>query len=203
MRKKIIFEIFIVAIALSSAGVVIYPLYSPHYEPSTKVEYPGSPTNVSLPSIITDQSLEPAPYQALGLFPKPGAENVPLITHISVSFIRPPQFLKLEVEPEVKIWHVKKELILYSGRYTFYLAKPLQPGINYTVTVIAGQNEPPALGVAPIMTTSWQFTTISTKRMIGTFFTILIMVFSTAFVGMRYKRRKGGEGRALRGARGK
>lgn len=181
MKKKTMFVILGVAIAVFTAGLVIYQLYSPLYEPLTEVEYPGSTTNVSLPSITPDQSLTPLSYRAYGLFPKPGAKNVPLITHISVSFIRPPGILKLEVEPEVKIWHVKKELIHYSGKYTFYLTKPLQPGTNYTVTIIAGH---------PISTTSWQFTTISTERMIGIFFIILIIVFSTAFIGMRYKRRK-------------
>ncbi|MEA2032977.1 MAG: Ig-like domain-containing protein [Euryarchaeota archaeon] len=187
--KKILLVIGIVALAVSSTGVVIYQLYQPHYEPVTEVEYPGSSINISLPSTTPNQSLEPAPYPALGLFPKPGAKNVPLITRISMSFPRPPQFLKLEVEPEVEISHVKKELIFYSGKYTFYLAKPLQPETTYTVTVIAGQKKPPASGAAPTATTTWQFTTIS-KRMIGIFFVVLIIVCSAVFIGMRYKRRK-------------
>lgn len=195
--KKILLVIGIVALAVSSTGVVIYQLYQPHYEPVTVVEYPGSSTNVSLPSTTPNQlhiPPYPQPYQALGLFPKPGAKNVPLNTHFSVSFPRPPQILKLEVEPDVEISHVRKELILYSGKYTFYLAKPLQPETNYTVTVIAGQREPPAPGVAPTRTTTWQFTTISRGhkmvRMIGTFFVVLIIVFSAVFIGMWYKRRK-------------
>jgi hypothetical protein len=93
------------------------------------------------------------------------------------------------VEPEVEISHVKKELIFYSGKYTFYLAKPLQPGTTYTVTITAGQKEPPGPVFAPTATTTWQFTTIS-KRMIGKFFVVLIIVFSAVFIGMRYKRRK-------------
>ncbi|MEA2076040.1 MAG: hypothetical protein U9O85_10000 [Euryarchaeota archaeon] len=97
--------------------------------------------------------------------------------------------MKLEVEPDVEISHVRKELILYSGKYTFYLAKPLQPETNYTVTVIAGQKTPPAPDVAPTSTTTWQFTTIS-KRMTGIYFVVLIIVFSAVFIGMRYKRRK-------------
>ncbi|HIH97088.1 MAG TPA: Ig-like domain-containing protein [Thermoplasmata archaeon] len=189
MKKKLLLMIGIVALAVSLAGIVVYQLFQPHYEPVTEVEYPGSLINISIPSTTPDQSLEPAPYPALGLFPEHGAKNVPLITHISVSYPRPPQFLKLEVEPEVEISHVKKELIFYSGKYTFYLAKPLQPGTNYTVTVIAGQKKPPAPDVAPTATTTWQFTTIS-KRMIGKFFVVLIIVFSAVFIGMRYKRRK-------------
>lgn len=109
---------------------------------------------------------------------------MPLYTPISVSFIRPPGILKLEVEPEVEISHVKKELILYSGKYTFYLTKPLQPETTYTVTVIAGQKEPPSLDVAPTLTTSWQFTTIS---MMGTFFIVKKRSYFRFFeVGRRF-----------------
>jgi hypothetical protein len=193
-NKKILLAMLIVVIAVLLAGVVVLFQLYPHYEPCTAIEYPGSSTNISLPSITPNQSLippYPQPYQALGLFPKPRAKNVPLYTPVSVSFIRPPGILKLEVEPEVKIWHVKKELIHYSGKYTFYLAKPLQPGTTYTVTVIAGQKKPPAPGAAPTSTTTWQFTTISRGKMfIGIFFIILLIVFFVVFVGMRHKRRK-------------
>jgi hypothetical protein len=175
MKKKLLLMIGIVALAVSLAGVVVYQLFQPHYEPVTEVEYPGSLINISIPSGTPNQS-QPSFYRAHGLHPEPGAKNVPLITRISVSFIRPPQFLKLEVEPEVEMSHVKKELIFYSGKYTFYLVRPLQPGTTYTVTVIAGQKEPPAPGVAPTSTTTWQFTTIS-KRMIGIFFIILFIYF--------------------------
>ena len=133
----------------------------PHYEPVTEVEYPGSPINVTLPTIPPNQSLMPLPYHPFDRFPEPGAKDVPLDTYISVSFPRPPSILKLEIEPDVKIGHVKKELILYSGKYTFYPAKPLQSGTNYTITITAGQREPPGPGFAPTLTTSWQFTTIS------------------------------------------
>ncbi|MDI6885540.1 MAG: Ig-like domain-containing protein [archaeon] len=100
-----------------------------------------------------------SPYFIVDRFPEPEAKDVPLDTFISVSFPRPPTILKLEIEPGVEISHVKKELILYSGKYTFFLAKPLQPGTNYTVTVTAGQKEPPGPDVAPTTTTSWWFTT--------------------------------------------
>ncbi|MBE0517188.1 MAG: Ig-like domain-containing protein, partial [Methanophagales archaeon] len=130
-----------------------------HYEPVTEVEYPGSSTNVTLPTIPSNQSLMPPPYHPSDRFPEPGAKDVPLDTYISVSFTRPPGILKLGIEPEAEISHIKKELILYSGKYTFYLAKPLQPGTNYTVTITAGQREPPGPGFAPTLTTSWQFTT--------------------------------------------
>jgi hypothetical protein len=129
----------------------------------TEVEYPGSPTNVTLPTIPFNQSLiPPSMYYPYNLFPISGASDVPLDTYISVSFTRPPGILKLEIEPEAEISHVKKELILYSGRYTFYLAEPLQPGTNYTVTITAGQKEPPGPGFAPTLTTSWEFTTTNT-----------------------------------------
>lgn len=165
--KKILLVIGIVMITVSSAGLVAQ-FYSPYYEPATKVEYPSSSINISIPSITPNQSLLPSPYRAYDIFPEPGAKDIPLNIHISVSFPRPPQFLKLEVEPDVEISHVKKELIFYSGKYTFYLAKPLKPRTNYTVKIIAGQKYPPAPGVSPISTTTWEFTTgdISLKNIL-------------------------------------
>ncbi|MEA2075752.1 MAG: hypothetical protein U9O85_08500, partial [Euryarchaeota archaeon] len=67
--------------------------FTSHYEPvnysGTEVEYPGSPTNVTLPTIPSNQSLMPPPYHPFDRFPEPGAKDVPLYTHISVSFPRP------------------------------------------------------------------------------------------------------------------
>ena len=122
MKKEIIAIGIIVALL---AGIVAYQLHqqsTPHYEPVTEVEYPCSPTNVTLPTIPSNQSLMPfPPYHPFDRFPEPGAKDVPLYTYISVSFPRPPGILKLEIEPEVEISHVKKELIFYSGKckYTF------------------------------------------------------------------------------------
>ncbi|MEA2076041.1 MAG: hypothetical protein U9O85_10005 [Euryarchaeota archaeon] len=73
-KKKLLLMMFIVALAISLASIVVYQLFQPHYEPVTEVEYPGSLINISIPSTTPDQSLEPAPYPALGLFPKPGAK---------------------------------------------------------------------------------------------------------------------------------
>jgi len=210
-NKRLVYGIFVVCILVIAGVSLFYYLNSgkftiawkspfvhetSHYEPVTEVEYPGSSTNVTLPALPSNQSLMPPPYHPFDRFPEPGAKDVPLYTHISVSFPRPPSILKLEIEPEAEISHVKKELIFYSGKYTFYLAKPLQPGTTYTVTVIVGQKKPPTPGAAPTATTTWQFTTISRgKMLIGTFFIVLIIVFSVVFIGMRYKRRKGEEGK--------
>jgi len=73
-KKKLLLMIGIVALAISLASIVVYQLFQPHYEPVTEVEYPGSLINISIPSTTPDQSLEPAPYPALGLFPKPRAK---------------------------------------------------------------------------------------------------------------------------------
>ncbi|MCK4476014.1 MAG: hypothetical protein KAU16_04740 [Methanophagales archaeon] len=177
-NKRLVYGIFAVCI-LAIAGVSLFHYLnngkftiawkSPfihetsHYEPVTKVEYPGSPINVTLPTIPPNQSLMPPPYHPFDRFPELGAKEVPLDTYISVSFPRPPGILELEIEPEVGISHVKKELILYSGKYTFYLAKPLQLGTNYTVTITAGQKEPPGPDFAPTLTTSWNFSTIQRR----------------------------------------
>ena len=54
-------------------------------------------------------------YPVFGRVPESGAKDVPLDTNISMVFPRPPSILKMEIEPEVNISHVKQELIGYSG----------------------------------------------------------------------------------------
>ncbi|MDI6886919.1 MAG: hypothetical protein QMD22_11410, partial [archaeon] len=80
------------------------PTHSPVPYTGPEVEYPGSPTNVTLPTIPSNQSLiPPSMYYPYNLFPESGASDVSLDTYISVSFTRPPGILKLEIEPEAKI----------------------------------------------------------------------------------------------------
>jgi hypothetical protein len=64
----------------------------------------------------------------------------------------------------VKISHVKKELVFYSGNYTFYLAEPLKSGTEYTITVIAGQKESPSSDTASYSILTWNFTTINLEE---------------------------------------
>ena len=80
-------------------------------------------------------------------------------TTISVTFPRSPQIVELEIEPEVEISRVSKEIVgVASGRFTFHLAQPLKPDTTYTVTITYGQEEAPQ-GFLPTSTTTWQFTT--------------------------------------------
>ncbi|MBO8183536.1 MAG: Ig-like domain-containing protein [Archaeoglobus sp.] len=137
---------------------------SPHSEnsglkPTTEVEFPGSKTKITLPK--ANESLPPPPYTPYNIIPEPEATNVPLDTVISVSFPRPPAYLKLEIEPETKFSHVKKEMTHYSAKFTFYLAEPLKPGTKYTVTIIAGQEKPPGQNSSPYLKKSWNFTTLT------------------------------------------
>lgn len=130
-------------------------------KPSTKVEYPGSSTKINLPEV--NKSLPSLPFIPYNLIPKPGIGNVNLDTVISVSYPRPPAYLKLEVEPKVKISYVEKELIERSAKFTFYLAEPLKPGTKYTVTVTASQYKSPNPNFSPYYRYSWSFTTINPK----------------------------------------
>lgn len=105
--------------------------------------------------------LTPLPFAAYDKFPASGAVDVPLETVISITFSRPPQVVELEMKPEVEISRVEKEIVsIASGKFTFYLAKPLLPNTNYTVTITYGQKEAPP-GFRPTSTTTWQFKTAS------------------------------------------
>lgn len=131
--------------------VIEQPALSPHLEPLTTLSNQKQTKH--------EQNLTPLPYHAYNLIPEPGTENVMVTTNISVTFSRPPQIVELEMEPEVEISHMEKEIVdLVSGRFTFYLAKPLQPETIYTITITYGQEEAPE-GFSSTSTTSWQFRT--------------------------------------------
>jgi len=136
-------------------------------EPSTLVSYPGGP-NITFPPIPSNLSLIPSTLIGYSDFiPGRGAKDVPLNTCISVSFWRPPGTVKLEIEPEVEISHVKKEYVdIASGRFTFYPAEPLQPETNYTVKITFGASKFKIshfkrVPQVPYENISWDFTTTS------------------------------------------
>jgi len=110
-------------------------------------------------STDVNETLLPLPYHAYDRIPKPGAKDVPVTTSISITFSRPPGIVELEMEPEVEISHISKEMVgVASGKFTFYLAEPLLPETTYTVKITYGQEEAPE-GFSPTSTDTWQFTT--------------------------------------------
>ena len=145
----ICFYLLFVAIFSSVSIGMVYSSF-PQGEPGTKVIYPGSTINITLPSTPSDQQL--LLYYVGDRFPKPESKGVPRNTYISVGISRPPPILKLETEPEIEIGRVEKKYFCYGGKYTFYPAKPLQPDTNYTIKVTFGSE-------SAAKTTSWQFTT--------------------------------------------
>lgn len=178
MNKTTIIGVIAVVILIAVAIAGAYYLFSmdtspapapyqpepEHSEPGTYVAYPGGP-NFTVPLNLTwpyNQSLTPLPLGGSDRSPKPGAKDVPLNTCIAVIAFRPPGIVKLEIEPEVEISHVKKEYVqVASGKFTFYPAKPLKPETNYTVKITFGPTKPPKWGTnfAHYQTITWNFTT--------------------------------------------
>ena len=106
-----------------------------------------------------EQTLIPYPYIAYDHIPEPGAEDVPVTTAISITYNRPPGIVELQMEPTVEIRHVTQKIVnLWNGKFTFYLARLLQPETTYTVTITYGQEvvQPSYRSTA---TATWQFTT--------------------------------------------
>lgn len=117
----------------------------------------------SSPTPTPTSTLLPLPYAAYNLHPEPNSTNVLLTTNISVTFSRPPQIVEINLNPEVEISNITKEIVsVASGKFTFHLAEPLKPETTYTVTVIYGQEKAPE-GFKPISSITWNFTTAPRK----------------------------------------
>lgn len=126
----------------------------------------------SLASVNSDQPIH-LPYIAYDKIPEPGAKDIPITTTISITFSRPPEIVELELEPKVEISNIKKEIVgVASGRYTFYLGKPLQPETTYKVKVTYGQKE------APLSFTTWEFTTQKSTSAIWLYIIIVAAIIS-------------------------
>lgn len=101
------------------------------------------------------------PYASGNYFPEPSSTEIPLDTNISITFGRPPSIVNMSISPEVPIENRTFESIFVSGgRYTFHLAKLLEPSTTYSVTVLFGQQSAPE-GIAPTSTRTWNFTTVA------------------------------------------
>jgi hypothetical protein len=101
--------------------------------------------------------------------PEPMAKDVPITTFISITFSKLPGIVELEMEPEVEISNISREVLTTSrgehalidgGKVTFYPAKSLLPETNYTVKITYGEEKAPE-GMCPTQTVMWQFTTSS------------------------------------------
>nr|CBH39509.1 hypothetical secreted protein, containing PKD domain [uncultured archaeon] len=125
------------------------------------------PPKTTPTTLSPEQPLAPLPYQVMDHIPEPGAKDVPVTTHISINFSKLPGIVELEMEPEVEISNISKEVLttpcrdfvlIDAGKVTFYLAKPLLPETNYTVKISYGE-EKTHEGMHLTSNVTWQFTT--------------------------------------------
>lgn len=168
--KKIFFVIgiivvaVIVLVAMFAGGITEKETSVPALTP-TITPLPKTTPTTSHP----EQTLAPLPYQVMDCIPEPMAKDVPITTFISITFSKLPGIVELEMEPEVEISNISREVLTTSrgehalidgGKVTFYPAKSLLPETNYTVKITYGEEKAPE-GMCPTQTVMWQFTTSS------------------------------------------
>jgi len=173
--KKIFFAIGIIAIGIIVVAVIALVTMFAGSISEKETSVPAlTPTITPLPKTTSttqspEQPLAPLPYQVMDRIPEPGAKDVPVTTSISINFSILPEIVELEMEPEVEISNISREILTTSrgehvfidgGKVTFYLAKPLLPETNYTVKITYGVEKAPP-DSKPTSTTTWQFTTSS------------------------------------------
>jgi len=141
------------------AGAAGYYVTLPGTQPTPTATYTPKPT--VQPTATPTPTLLPLPYHPYDIYPEPNSTDVPVTVNISITFSRPPPIVELHSDPEIEISHVTKETVdIASGRFTFHLAKPLQPETVYTVTITYGQEKAPE-GFKPTSTITWSFKTAS------------------------------------------